>query len=89
MKNTQRRAYVLNDCKSPYIAQAIFILRDEVSDNENGILADAERIVAAYMGAPAPVRRTKRKKLPTAAVSALTLVIAVAAFAALRLLFRQ
>lgn len=87
MKNTQRRAYILNDCKSPYIAQAIFILRDEVSYDEKGILADAERIVAAYMGAPTAVKYTKRKKLPTAAVSVLTLVIACAAFAALRLIF--
>lgn len=49
MKNTQKHAFILTECNSPYIAQAIFILRNNVSAEENGVLADAERIVAAYM----------------------------------------
>lgn len=50
MKKTQKRAFILSECKSPYIAQAIFVLKDGVSEHEKGVLADAERIVASYMG---------------------------------------
>lgn len=59
MKKTQKRAFILSECKSPYIAQAIFILKDGVSEYDTGVLADAERIVASYMG---DNNRTKDKK---------------------------
>lgn len=49
MKNTDKRAFIMNDCNSPYILQAIFILRDGVCAEQCGVLADAERIVASYM----------------------------------------
>ena len=50
MKKTQKRAFILNECNSPYIAQAIFVLKDGVDEQERGVLQDAERIVASYMG---------------------------------------
>lgn len=49
MKKTQKRAFILNECNSPYISQAIFILKSGVNECDSGVLADAERIVSAYM----------------------------------------
>lgn len=62
MKNTGRRAFIMNECNSPYISQAIFILRDGVRGEESGVLADAERIVASYMksGVQKPPAETKK-----------------------------
>ncbi len=50
MKKTQKKAFILSECKSPYIQQAIFILKDGFDAETTGIVADAERIVATYMG---------------------------------------
>ena len=74
MKDTRRQAVILRECKSPYIAQAIFILRDGISGDEGGVLADAERIVASYMGAPSAgisARCKKRGFSPTLAAGML------------------
>ena len=50
MKSMRKRAFILNDCKSQYIQQAIFILKEGVEDESTKVIADAERIVASYMG---------------------------------------
>ncbi len=51
MKKTKKRAFILSECNSPYIQQAIFILKDGFDSESNGVLQDAERIVSSYMGA--------------------------------------
>lgn len=61
MKKTQKRAYILSECKSPYIQQAIFILKDGIDSDSSGVIADAERIVSSYMGNP---RYIEQKKSP-------------------------
>lgn len=71
MKNTRKSAFILSECNSPYIAQAIFILREGVLPEECGVLADAERIVASYMS-DAPRRNTPKKALPHPAFFALS-----------------
>ena len=63
MKKTQRRAFILNECKSPYIAQAIFVLKDGVSEHESGVLQDAERIVSSYMGHNTGFKEKKNGKM--------------------------
>ena len=82
MKNTRKSAFILNECNSPYIAQAIFILREGVRPEEGGVLADAERIVAAYMSGGTRQKPQKKHLSPTALYvlsSAAVLVFALAA----------
>lgn len=62
MKNTGRRAFIMNECNSPYISQAIFILREGVCGEESGVLADAEKIVASYMKGGIQKPMPERKK---------------------------
>ncbi len=50
MKKIQKRAFILSECNSPYIQQAIFILKDGFDSENHNVIADAERIVATYMG---------------------------------------
>lgn len=77
MKKTQKKAFILNECKSPYISQAIFILKDGISPDNTGVIADAERIVAAYMSNGTQRNHTGKKQLPSAVVSVCTAVISV------------
>lgn len=75
MKNTQKRAFILNECHSPYIAQAIFILREGINPEETGVLADAERIVASYMRDVPTITSVKNKKFNVGAILALASVV--------------
>ena len=45
---TTKRVIILSNVKSPLIAQAIFILKDDAGDEFHAV-AEAERIVDAYM----------------------------------------
>ena len=76
MKKTQKRAFILNECKSPYISQAIFILKDGVSSNHVGVVADAERIVASYMTGTS--KETPHTKLSPPLISAISALISAA-----------
>lgn len=50
MKSINRKAFIMENCNSPYIAQAIFILKDGIDGESTKVIMDAERIVASYMG---------------------------------------
>ncbi len=50
MKSINKRAFIMENCNSPYIAQAIFILKDGIDGENTKVIMDAERIVASYMG---------------------------------------
>ena len=84
MKNTGRRAFIMNECNSPYISQAIFILREGVCGEESGVLADAEKIVASYMksGIQKPLIETKKNSgmavLITCSIAAAVICAALA-----------
>lgn len=81
MKKTQKRAFILSECKSPYISQAIFILRDGVEGGESGVIADAERIVAAYMSG-SNLHHEPKKQTYSAAAFFSVLAVALCACAA-------
>ena len=49
MKNTAKKAVVLNNFSSPYISEAIIILKDYNPELEGKIISDAEQIVSAYI----------------------------------------
>ena len=49
MKNTAKKAVVLHNFSSPYISEAIIILKDYNPALEGKIITDAEKIVSAYI----------------------------------------
>ncbi len=61
MNKNERKVFFLKECKSPYIQEAIFFLKDGVDSDSKGVLADAERIVSAYMN-KSPVSCEKHEK---------------------------
>ena len=70
MKRTNKRAFIMENCNSPYIAQAIFILKDGFEAENTKVITEAERIVAAYMGRKPHVAE-KGKKYHTKLIVAL------------------
>lgn len=49
MKNTAKKVVILNNLSSPYISEAIIILKEYNPDLEKKVIADAEKIVSEYM----------------------------------------
>ncbi len=49
MKNTTHKVVILENLSSPYIQQAIIVLKKYSPEQEEKILYDAERIVSEYM----------------------------------------
>ena len=62
MKSTNKRAFIMENCNSPYIAQAIFILKDGIDSDSTKVITDAEKIVASYMGRSGALYNKKEKK---------------------------
>ena len=63
MKNTAKKAVVLNNFSSPYISEAIIILKDYRPELEGKVISDAEKIVSAYIEKQ---ERNREKELFTA-----------------------
>ena len=63
MKNT-KQAVILDNFSSPYIYQAILILKDYNPALEDKVIADAERIVSAYLNRPQICTKKTHSKLP-------------------------
>ncbi len=68
MKNT-KQAVILDNFSSPYIHQAIIILKDYNPALEDKVIEDAERIVSAYLEHPQIYAKKKRSRLPFILVS--------------------
>ncbi len=64
MKKNERKVFFLKECKSQYIDEAIFFLKDGVDSNSKGVLADAERIVSVYMNKPTTSSEKDNKTIP-------------------------
>lgn len=61
-----KKVFVVKNFKSPYIEQAIFILREEAQDESAyfNAVRDAERVVNDYLaGNKAPITQKKKKRL--------------------------
>ena len=56
MKNTAKKAVILNNFSSPYISEAIIILKDYDPCLEGKIISDAEKIVSAYIAKQERIR---------------------------------
>ena len=59
MGNTTKKVIILNKLSSPFISEAIIILKDGTVIPQSHIIAEAEKIVSAYME-----RTTKNGHLP-------------------------
>jgi len=49
MNKTTQRVVIIDNISSPYIEQAIIILRDFSSENQAKIICDAEKVVRDYL----------------------------------------
>ena len=49
MKNKTKKVVILENLSSPYVHQAIIVLKDFSPINENKAISDAERIVNDYL----------------------------------------
>lgn len=58
MSDTERKAIILNKLSSPYISEAIIILKDGVCAPQSKVIEDAELIVSSY------IRRTSKNGQP-------------------------
>lgn len=65
MKDMTKKVVILNNFSSPYISEAIIVLREYDRKLEGKIIADAEKIVADYIAAHQP---KSPSKLPSGTV---------------------
>ena len=63
MKNLTKQAIILENFSSPYIHQAILILKDYNPALENKVIEDAERVVSEYLKQPCIAVRQKTGRL--------------------------
>ncbi len=63
MKNKEKKVIILDNISSPFIAQAIIILKEGAPEKDDGIIKEAERIVAGYFPQKKKSRTTKRQNL--------------------------
>lgn len=64
MKNTAKQAVILENLSSPYVQQAIIILKEYNPIFEDKIIEDAEKIVSAYLNQPRLCEKSRRSFLP-------------------------
>lgn len=60
--NKTKKAVILNDISSPYIQQAIIILKEYDPEMESKILSDAEKVVSDYLHRSSSLYNTPAKK---------------------------
>lgn len=90
MRDMAKKAVILNNFSSPYISEAIIIIKDCGVEAESRAVREAEKIVSDYIRAHSkggqlsskPVRPKKRKFF----LAALFLIAAAAAFAVCRIM---
>lgn len=72
MKNLTKRAVILDNLSSPYICQAILILKGQPEGQQEKIIAEAEQIVSAYFNkntyTPAEISKQKNTGLKAAVI---------------------
>ncbi len=61
MRNKEQKVIILENLSSPFISQAIIILKDGTNCAPDGIIAEAERIVSGYF--PQNKKNTPKKSV--------------------------
>ena len=67
MKDLTKKVVILNNFSSPYICEAIIVLRDYNPKLEGQIIDEAEKLVADYLEKHSP-ETTKKRPIKTTAV---------------------
>ena len=62
--NNTKQVVILDNFSSPYICQAILILKDNAFAPEERVIEDAEKIVSEFLNKPSFSIQKKRSKLP-------------------------
>lgn len=63
MKNLSKHAVILDNLSSPYIHQAIIILKSDPPEKHEKIIEEAEQIVASYFNSELPpANHTEKQK---------------------------
>ena len=63
MKNTTKQVVILDNFASPYIHQAILILKNYNPEIEDKIVEEAERIVSEYLNNEIETKEVSNKKI--------------------------
>lgn len=79
MKNREKKVIILDNLASPFIAQAIIILKENAPEREDNILREAEQIVAGYFPAQKNTRPLKKQSFLAVGIC-LALLLILAAF---------
>ena len=84
MKDITRQVVILNHFYSPCIRQAILILNEDAEAEQTQIVAEAERIINAYLKnrQQPPRRRRRRRRIDVLCIAAV--VIGIVLFAVSR-----
>ena len=78
MKNKEKKVIILDNIASPFISQAIIILKDGAEYEENNIIKEAEKIVSGYF--PKKTKKIPKKSyklLWGVAISILAIVVSL------------
>ena len=62
MKNLSKQVVILDNLSSPYIYQAIIILKDNPSIQHDKIIMEAEKIVSSYFDKKSPTTSEMKNK---------------------------
>lgn len=78
MKNITKQVVILDNFSSPYIYQAILILKDYNPALEDKVIEDAEKIVSAYLQHPQIYVKKRRSQAPAIIISCLAAAVLAA-----------
>lgn len=76
MKNLSKQAVILDNLSSPYIDQAIIILKNNPIGQQDKIIEEAERIVASYFNNKISVSPCTEQKKNTSLKATIILLAA-------------
>ena len=76
MKNLSKQAVILDNLSSPYIDQAIIILKNNPIGQQDKFIAEAERIVASYFNNKISVSPCTEQKKNTSLKATIILLAA-------------
>lgn len=83
MKNSTKQVVILDNFSSPYIYQAILILKDYNPALEDKVIAEAEKVVSDYLNKPYKIYNAKIEKnflVPILISILITCTLAISAF---------
>lgn len=77
MKNSTKQVVILDNFSSPYIHQAILILKDYDPALEDKVIEEAEKIVSKFLNRPHIIEKRRKRKIPWSFLTATAIVAAI------------